>query len=124
VSLLHLLELLGLAALYFRALGLADGPGEKLAGRMHDCALAFGFLFKVWLAGWQLFCAQEELDPEICWAPLPGYSTVKEAERVAAVAAFSPEGVVAYGKRAARGNVSPPTAGLQATLEERAEWWG
>jgi hypothetical protein len=130
VSVLHLMKLLDLAGLYFRALGLADSMiDDKQSERMLDCAMLSGFLFNVKLAGWRLFCAGENIDPEVCWTPLPGYSTVKEAERMAEHTAFSPEGVVAYMKRAGRDYRDPPTAeqvavGLRETLEERAEWWG
>ena len=129
VGVVHLMRLLDLAGLYFRALGLADSTFEGQSERMHDCALLFGFLLNVQLAGWRLFCEGENLDPEVCWKTLPGYTTVKEAERLAEDTAFSPEGVVAYRKRAGRDHVAPPTADqvaarLRAALEERAEWWG
>lgn len=129
LSAFHLMELLNLAALYFRALGFADSDDEKISERMLDCALLFGFLLKVQLAGWRLFCAEHGFEPEICWMPLPGYETMKTAEKIAQAAAFLPEGAVAYAKKAGRADPTLPTAegiaaGLRTVLEMRAEWWG
>jgi hypothetical protein len=129
LSLLHLMELLNLAALYFRTFGLADSDDDKVSERMLDCALLYGYLFKVQLAGWRLFCADFGVDPEFCWTPLPGFETVQKAERMADAASFVREGVVAYAKRSGRDDLKPPTAegiaaGLRVALEERAEWWG
>jgi hypothetical protein len=129
LSMLHLMELLDTSALYLRALGLSDSDNEKVAGRMLDCALLYGYLFNVNLEGWRLFCAEQGFDPEICWSPLPGYGTVKMTERVAKAAAFQPEGAIAYLERSGRKDPTPPTAEgiaarLSAAFKIRADWWG
>ncbi len=126
LSTLHLLELVELAAQYLRLLALADcEDGEQ----MFDCALLYGFVFNVRLAGWRLFCAEHGFPPELLWADLPGYGTVQQAERMAQVAAFTPEGAAAHAKRRGRADFEPPTAegaaaGLGEALRVRAQWWG
>jgi hypothetical protein len=128
LSTLHLLELLNLAALYLRLLAMADADGED-GEQMLDCALLYGFVFNVRLAGWRLFCAEHGFPPELLWAELPGYGTVRRAERTAQAAAFTPEGAAAHAKRRGRADCEPPTAegvaaGLREALRVRADWWG
>jgi hypothetical protein len=89
----------------------------------------FGFLLKVNLAGWRQFCAEHNLDAELCWSCLPGFQTIQNAEQTAQTAAFTPEGAAHYLERSGRKPGKAPTpddvaAGLRAALQARAEWWG
>jgi hypothetical protein len=126
---LHFMELLTLAANYFQALGLADSVQGEAAERTLDTALLFGYFFKVQMAGWRQFCGEYDLDPEICWSCLPGFGTVKRAEKMAEEAAFTPEGASRYLQRSGRRPAEVPTAediaaGLRGCFKARAEWWG
>jgi hypothetical protein len=100
VSNLHLMELLDLAAVYFRALGLADSHSlsEEQRERMNDAALMFGYLLKVNLAGWRQFCAENGFDPDLCWSCLPGFEPVRRAEGEAGRVAFTAGGALRYGQ--------------------------
>jgi hypothetical protein len=124
----HFMDLLNLAANYFQALGLADSTPGKTAERMSDVALLLGYLFKVTLAGWRLFCAEYHLAPELCWSCLPGFDTVKRAEAMAEAAAFTPEDVRRCLQRSGQDGAKVPTAedvvaGLRYCFKARAEWW-
>ncbi len=126
---MHFLELLSLSARYFQALALADTPDGRDAERLLDVALLFGYLVKVQLAGWRTFCAGHDLPADLCWSFLPGFATVKEAERRAGTAAFTAEGVAAYLRRKYDATPKVVTAdevaaGLRECLRARAEWWG
>jgi hypothetical protein len=127
VSLFHLLDLLDTAAAYNQAMWFY-GTDTASAEQMLDCALMYGYLFQVKLAGWRLFCREHGFEPERYWALLQGYEAIRSAERLAGHAAFQPEGAAAYLKRSGGGKV-PPTgedvaAGLRAAFQERLEWWG
>jgi hypothetical protein len=126
---LHLLELLDLAAQYFRAFWLAKGRADADGGGRLDRALFFGWKINILLAGWRQFCAEIGMDSEACWSFLPGADTLRSAERVAEKAAFTPEGVVDYLQRCGAKDVLLPVAGdvaadLRRCHDERAEWWG
>jgi hypothetical protein len=129
LSSMHLMELLDLAANYFQALGLADSTKGKTAEKVFGSALLLGYLFKVTLAGWRLFCAEYHLPPELCWSCLPGFGTVKRAEETVEAAAFTHEEVSRHWQRLGRDAAKVPTAegiaaGLRECFKARAEWWG
>jgi hypothetical protein len=129
VSEMHFMRLLHLAALYFRALGFADAWDDEPGERMLDAALLFGYLFRAQLGGWRAFCAELHIDPDVSWSCLPGFDTVKDAERSARHAAFEREGAEAYlrkrgGDRPALVTEADVAAGLRKALQERADWWG
>ena len=129
VGTLHFMELLDLAANYLQALALADGTAGKTGERLRDAALALGYVFNVSLAGWRLFCAGHSLEPELCWACLPGFATLRRAEQTSGTAAFTQEGAARYLQRIGREPANVKTAedvasSLRACLRERAEWWG
>ena len=101
LSLLHLCQLLHLAAL----LGQADLRWLHSAQRrprrgnrqdrrerqlLHDVRL-HAYLFLVESEGWYRFCAERNLDPDVLVRDFPGYTTVKAAEKVARVLAYTPE---------------------------------
>ncbi len=126
---LHFMELLDLVGLYFRALGLADAAEDEQGDRALDSALFFGWKIKVLLSGWRAFCRDVGMDSEACWSFLPGYGTLRKAERMAESAAFVPEGVAVYLKRIGLKDPVVPTPEMIATdlhrcFDARAEWWG
>jgi hypothetical protein len=123
------MELLDHAAHYFHAMASADSGDGDAENRLLDAGLVFGYLFKTKLAGWRLFCREYALEPELLWTMLPGYETVRRAERMAESAAFTAEGVQRYFERKGwtDGELLTPehvTAGLKDCFEARAEWWG
>jgi len=128
VSEFAFMELLNVAALYLGAWGVGAAPDTEEGGRALDRALMLGFLFKTKLAGWRRFCQEQNLDPMLCWSVLPGYDTLRHAERAAETAAFVPEGAARFLARIdATAEVPTPEAeakSLRECLEARAEWWG
>jgi hypothetical protein len=133
ISHLHFMELLDHAALLFETLMATDTPEDKYSKRLLGVAQTFGFVFKTKLAGWRLFCREQNLDPELCWSCLPGFRTLKRAEKLADCAAFERDGAAAFladakadiGKVA--GELITPesvAAELRHCFAVRAEWWG
>jgi len=128
----HFMEMLDLAAQYFRAMGMANAQEDPDAGvfhRMLDAALLFGFIFQTKLSGWRLFCKDLNLEPDLAWSCLPGLDTIKQAEGNTEIAAFTPEGAKAYLEQLGEKEPQIPTPRFVATqlrkfLEKRAEWWG
>jgi hypothetical protein len=142
-SLLHLLELLDLAALYCRVSGLVaeqeaweawtdkDASAEKFDRTLKLCA----YVFTTNLDGWRLFCAELKEDPELL-AGLPGYDTVKRTEAAARAIAFTREEATAYLQSKCDETaeaveveievvtVETEVAGLWAVMNSRVERWG
>jgi hypothetical protein len=125
----HFMGLLDLVANYFEVLGHAEGWEDAAGKRMLDVALMLGYLLKVRLAGWRLFCAEHCLDPEVCWSVLPGWETLQRGVRTAEKVAFTEEGAARYAERRGWDAVQVPTAEgvaarLRQCLKEQEEWWG
>jgi hypothetical protein len=139
--LLHLLEVLDVAALYWRVSGLLagwealtdkDAAAEKLDGPLK----MFAYAFTAKLDGWRRFCAELQVDPELLMAGLPGYDTVKRIEEEARAIAFTPEEATAYLQRKCDETaaavqveieavkVETEAAGLWAVANSRVELWG
>jgi hypothetical protein len=132
-SLLHLLELLDTAALYWRTSGLLaeweaspdkDASPEKCDGVLKMCA----YVFTAKLDGWRRFCAELKADPELLMDRLPGYDTVKRVEEGARHIAFTPEEATAWvrrrgGETAEAVKVETEAAGLWAVVNSWAERW-
>jgi hypothetical protein len=133
-SLLHLLELLDMAALYWRASGMLaewealtdkDAPSEQCDGILKICA----YVFTAKLDGWRRFSAELKADPELLLAGLPGYDTVKRVEAGARAIAFTPEEATAWVRRKGDERAEPVTveteaAVLWATVNSWVERWG
>jgi hypothetical protein len=110
----HFTKLLELAADYLEDFACWFGGGKKAAEAAQDRSdfRYWGYVFKAYLDGWRLFCAELGLDPEHCWKPLPGFETVKRAEGLAEGrpdegipgAAFVEVGAARYLVRAALGD--------------------
>jgi hypothetical protein len=107
-----LLTLLDLAVKYSSVVGLATGRKPRRGDRnlgAWDEVLYVGYEFTAHLGGWQKFCGELNVDPEAIWKVLPGYETVKKAEKFAKgdpdhgvpAAAFTAEGVARRRARAA-----------------------
>jgi hypothetical protein len=121
------MELLNLTALYFRMMGFAEAWDDEHGRRMHDCSLLCGYHIKVRLAAWRAFCAEFHFDPERSWSCLPGFDTIKDAERLTEWAAFTKEQAETHlrqrGKDAGIATEAEITAGLRACLKHRVDWW-
>jgi hypothetical protein len=128
VAELHLLESLGLAAMYERCLAMADlsetGRGERLI----NSAMLLGYQFNIWLAGWRQFGRELHFDAEILWSFLPGYEVIQRTEERTKAVAFTVEEARAYlernGKTGEIITAGYVAADLRRFLEVRAAWWG
>ncbi len=95
---------------------------------MLDFALWLGFQFQVQLTGWCQFCTGLNLDTEILWSMLPGYSLIRWVQDLTEEIAFTPEGA---GKFLERSGVEPPhlptpeavATALRACLKAQVEPW-
>lgn len=132
VSGIFFMKLLDLIAGYHLALGVAESAGEAASAetesRAMDVAMFLAWQFQLMLAGWRTFCGELGMDAEACWAMLPGYETVRKAERSATAAAFKPEGVDAFLKRLGFKNPIVPTvqqvvAELHECFDAQIAWW-
>jgi hypothetical protein len=131
VSNWHYLEVLHLAGAFLQALGCAETWEEgELAERVLNTARLLGYVLRASLAGWRRFCANHQLPAEVLWPLLPGWETVRQAEREAGRVAFTEEGALRYwqgkggGKPARVPTAEQVAAGLSELLKARAEWWG
>jgi hypothetical protein len=86
---LHQMEKLNLAALYFKASGLADTTRGDLCTRFRKAARLYGYLVKIHADGWAQFCEQERLDPTICEAAMAGDMVLEMAEKEARLDGFT-----------------------------------
>jgi len=79
-----LLKLLDLAAKCLEAFGAAAHQKRRRDDHTldaWDAVLYAGYEFTAHLDGWWKFCAELNVDPEAFWKIMPGYETVKRAER-------------------------------------------
>jgi hypothetical protein len=113
------MELADLAARYLERVAALDTRAEDEQGRLLlNIALAFGYTFKVKLAGWRRFCADHHLDAEACWSGLPGLERIKRAEALAQVAAFLPEGMARFREMRGQDPGLMTAASVAAGLQE------
>jgi hypothetical protein len=126
VSLLHLIDLLATATDYLQAYRVADTDDVDLAHQMLECSLMLGYMFKVKLAGWRLFCQEHGFDSDTCWKQMPGYDTVCRTEVLAKHAALSVEEATAFVERHGREKAltaEEVAAGLAEVLKVRLDFW-
>jgi len=130
---LHFMELLDLAAWHLQMLLASDAAEDKCGERLLGIAKMYGFVFKVKLAGWRLFCREQRIDPELFWSFLPGFTTLKRAEELMECAAFDREAAAAFlaDTKGEIGEVAdelltPESVAeeLRQVFEARVEWWG
>jgi hypothetical protein len=117
-SLLHLTELLNLAALFWQVQGMlaeweALDEESDPSKRLRATVGVFAYLFAVNLDGWRRFCSELRVDPESLISDLPGYGTVKHTESVARLMACTPSEATAWLRE--RGNESAETIETVAT---------
>jgi hypothetical protein len=136
LALFHLLELLDLAAMYWRvSAAQADAessPGKEgkvVAARLLATKRMFAFLFTVEADAWKQFCAEMQLDGELLLRGLPGYANLDLTEEEARRSAYSQEEATAWVRR--KGNsteeavtVEAVVASMQEMVTWRAGWWG
>ena len=70
--------------------------GVRAAERFSDLALAEGFMHRLKVEGWRLFCERLGVAPFATWEELPGFDSIQDALRTAEVAAFAPEGMLCF----------------------------
>jgi hypothetical protein len=129
ISWVQFMEVMNLAATYLETVQLAGTITGESAQRAWDAVCVIGYAFQAQLDGWRLFCAEDHLDPEVFWSALPGLDRIKRAEQeVFEQAAFLAEGVRRWCERSGRDGAVPTVehiaAGLRASLNARAAWWG
>jgi hypothetical protein len=117
-SLLHLAELLNLAALFWHVEGmLAEwevlDEESDLSKRLRGTAGAFAYLFTVKLDGWRRFCSELRVDPELLMNDLPGFGVVKRTEDAARIVACTPAEAIEWLRQ--QGNESDETVESVAT---------
>src|SRR5262249_25333715 len=79
----HRMKVLDLAAWYLYGYSSAQATEGEEGERLLDVSLWFGYLLKVNLDGWQLFCEGQSLDPDPFTANLPGEEVLDLAARLA-----------------------------------------
>jgi hypothetical protein len=130
VAELHFMELLHLAGMF---LGLLAGETEadKISERFRGATMLCGFLFKTKLAGWRLFCQEESVDPMLLWSVLPGFESLRWAEKWAATKAFQPDAAARFLASEFLGDsgrkqvtAESEARELRECLEARAAFWG
>jgi hypothetical protein len=98
VSQRHFMELLHLAAEYFKTFALPDCTRKQEHAAL-DTRVLCGHIFKTKLAGWRQFCAEFRFDLEWYWRLLPGSDMVNQAATLLESANFAPKRVLAALKR-------------------------
>jgi hypothetical protein len=99
VAALHRMQMLNLAALYFKASALAESAQENLSDRCRGVARVFGYLVACHAQGWVLFCERESLDPSVCEKVLEGGEVLEQAAMEAESHGFTADEVYDYARR-------------------------
>jgi hypothetical protein len=136
ISLLHLIELLDMAAKFWQVNALLESIAsgrEKVQKAMKDglrkCRGLWGYLYGVETEAWRRFCTELHLDPDGFIRDLPGYPTTKQAEEIVRLFAFTPdEAVQAIRETSPEGTklytVESALANFKAALASREKRWG
>jgi hypothetical protein len=141
LALLTFLELLEAAADYLESFhhsseveDAGDAEDDALRVRYLDLSLGKGFLLRTKAAGWRLFCERLAVPPFALCEGLPGFDRLQRALKLTEVAAFAPEGMLAWLNRV-RPEGEPEMTELKLTPEgcaaaldrffrECVRWWG
>ena len=101
LSLLHLCQLLHLAMLLGQAQVVwlhssrrrarRGNPQDRREIEILQNARLHAYVFLVESEGWDRFCAELNLDPDVLVRDVPGYTTVEVAAKIARVLAYTPE---------------------------------
>jgi hypothetical protein len=84
LSKLEFMELLNMSASYLEECATAAATKTKRGAdpiKPWHPAMAAGFVFRLYLAGWRQFCAGLNIDPEWLWQCFPGFGTIQRAEQ-------------------------------------------
>jgi hypothetical protein len=99
VSMIHRMELLNLAAHFFKATAIADSATGKAAAQCDRAARMFGYLINIHAAGWLEFCERENLAPTIGTDGLPGEELLEKALEEARLMGFNENEAQKYANR-------------------------
>jgi hypothetical protein len=125
----HRLKVLDLAGWYLYGYSSAQATDGEERERLLDVALWFGYMLRVNLAGWQLFCAGQHLDPDPFLVHLPGKEMLDWATRLTQERdVFTAEEALACMHRHDLPATAAPTAeevaaGLEKSLAFLVNWW-
>jgi hypothetical protein len=134
LALLHLLELLDLAALHWHCsdrLDAAAASGEDDGGRMarsRAVVRLLGYRFTVKAGAWRQLCGELRIDAEALLRDLPGYGVAQLTAEAARLDAFTPEEAAAWMGEKGQGpgkllTTESELASMRAVLESRMKWW-
>jgi len=135
LALLHLCDLLNLAALFWTGSAILAERGaargkesKKREAPVRDTVRGAAYAFTVHVEGWKRFCSELKVDADVLLKDRRGFATVRLAEEVARGMAFSPEEATAWWPKANGEGAEAPTAeaiaaGLHAGLKARMALW-
>jgi hypothetical protein len=134
LALMHLLELLDLATMYWHCSDRLDGAAASRKSAKGGVAKRgtmvrlLGYLFTVKAGAWKQLCGELQIDAEALLQDLPGYSVAQLTAETARLDAFTPEEAAAWvhdnGKDPGRLlNAESELASMRAVLEYRMKWW-
>ncbi len=110
-----------------------DGRQLEIWDRWYSLALAAGYMLRIKVGGWQLFCKRLGLSPFSLWEGLPGFERLQRTIALTDRIAFTPEGFLRWFNR-----IRPPGStehtevpltveGSADTADKifraRVEWW-
>ena len=133
-SLLHTIQLLDLAALYWQTSWLiAETDEDDEAGRdrreqMSSGAILLAYVFLVHVDGWQKFLSEMQIDPGSMLRDMIPNGTVKQMEEIARVHAVSEAEAIAWLRRngdvtAKAITVDSVVSLLRDMIEDRVQLW-
>ena len=73
-----------------------DDSEPSLWQRSFDLTMAAGFVFRVKVEGWKLFCERMSVPPFLLWKNLPGFERLQRALTLSERVAYVPEGFVRW----------------------------
>ena len=129
LSKLHFMKLLEFAAEYLEDFAVAATAKSKRGAdplKHWQTVMMSGYLFRTYWEGWRQFCAALQLAPEVLWEKLPGFATVKRAERLVRVdAATGRPGTAYVAEGAARYLARHALGGPEASIDEETcqKYW-
>lgn len=135
VSLIHLLELLDAAALYWRASGilaeweaLTEQEEDAPTKRLRATVKVLASVLTIKIDGWKRFCCDLNVDCDVLMKGFPGFATVLQAEEAARLTAFTADELTAWMWQRDGETAKAPTAedvadSLSASLNGWARRW-
>jgi hypothetical protein len=123
---MHMLQLLEMAARYFLWVRPRMTPDAQDGEQFAQVIMALRYQLKVHLAGWRLFCTELGIAPDLLWSALPGFALVEPLEKITDDA----DGLEAVQQLSSvcpwlkSVNADSIAADLRTSWRERAEFWG